>query len=67
VGQDQANHTRVQFSQNTLATHVGKLPEAGVAFPKLEDQFNGTITNDKFCLSRIAKLQLSWRRGPRGR
>ena len=23
---------------------------------------NGTITNDKFCLSRVAELQLSWRR-----
>lgn len=27
---------------------------------------NGTITNDKFCLSRTTELRLSWRRGSRG-
>ncbi len=26
--------------------------------------FNGTITNDKICLSRMAQLQLSWWRLP---
>jgi hypothetical protein len=28
-------------------------------------QFNGLITNDKFCMSRTARLQLSWWRLPR--
>ena len=37
------------------------------AFDIREEGFNGTITNDKFCLSRIAELQLSWRRGARRR
>ncbi len=27
--------------------------------------FNGLITNDKFCMSRTARLQLSWWRLPR--
>jgi len=27
--------------------------------------FNGTITNDKFCMSRLGRLQLSWWRLPR--
>jgi hypothetical protein len=29
------------------------------------EAFNGLITNDKFCMSRTARLQLSWWRLPR--
>jgi len=33
-------------------------------FDPLEEHFNGTITNDKFCMSRTGRLQLSWWRLP---
>ena len=33
-------------------------------FEKTESRFNGLITNDKFCLSRHHRLQLSWSRCP---
>jgi hypothetical protein len=32
----------------------------------LKDDFNGIITNDKFCLSRQGELQLTWWRRPLG-
>ena len=35
-----------------------------MGFDLIDDQFNGTITNDKFCLSRMGRLQLSWWRLP---
>ena len=38
--------------------------QAQLAFEQLERQFNGTITNDKFCMSRTGRLQLSWWRLP---
>src|SRR5437764_13161489 len=33
-------------------------------FDAFEEHFNGTITNDKFCLSRTGRLRLSWWRLP---
>lgn len=36
-----------------------------MVFQKPESQLNGLITNDKFCMSRTARLQLSWWRLPR--
>ena len=44
-------------------------PQAGTfqgqfAFGVAKTQFNGTITNDKFCLSRTGRLRLSWWRLP---
>jgi hypothetical protein len=30
----------------------------------IKQEFNGLITNDKFCLTRYGKLQLSWWRRP---
>jgi hypothetical protein len=35
-----------------------------VLFEFAKGQFNGTITNDKFCLSRMGRLHLSWWRLP---
>jgi hypothetical protein len=37
-------------------------PAAG--FPNPEENFNGLITNDKFCLIRTGRLVLSWWRRP---
>ena len=39
-------------------------PEGDIA-PIMQPIFNGLITNDKFCLSRTARLHLSWWRLPR--
>jgi len=39
-----------------------QIPATALAI--LEGRFNGTITNDKFCLSRMGRLQLTWWRLP---
>jgi hypothetical protein len=38
--------------------------QAGKLLGISKDKLNGTITNDKFCLTRWGKLQLSWWRRP---
>ncbi len=37
---------------------------AAASLEYLMEVFNGTITNDKFCMSRTGRLQLSWWRLP---
>src|SRR6266516_6939526 len=46
-----------------LLLHQCDIPR--YAFKQAKSQFNGLITNDKFCLSRTARLQLSHWRLPR--
>src|SRR5712692_3934336 len=54
----------IQLTQD--AHGVGGLPLINGAqlFPELPEQFNGTITNDKFCMSRMEHIHLSWWRLP---
>ena len=45
-----------------LALQSRLMPQ--VVFQQAECQFNGTITNDKFCMSRMGRLHLTWWRLP---
>ncbi len=45
------------------AAHLGTVEAK--AFGGFKILLNGLITNDKFCMSRTAQLQLSWWRLPR--
>jgi hypothetical protein len=58
------NQLSVDFTQYPLTQTTGDAIQFGFAFPQPEKQFNGIITNDKFCLTRRDKLQLSWWRRP---
>ena len=53
-----------QLDQNQFWASRPPDLQAQLAFEQLESQFNGTITNDKFCLSRMGRLQLTWWRLP---
>jgi hypothetical protein len=45
-------------------THQLVVITAQEVFAVFEEDLNGIITNDKFCMSRMAELQLSWWRRP---
>ncbi len=57
---------RQQTKQTDQALNTLPLPflDATPAFETLVIVLNGTITNDKFCMSRSARLRLSWWRLP---
>jgi hypothetical protein len=44
--------------------HFAVVPSPKSALEIFEPAFNGTITNDKFCMSRMGRLQLTWWRLP---
>lgn len=48
----------------TLLTTSLTIAQASKLFGITKDKLNGTITNDKFCLSRWGEMQLSWWRRP---
>jgi hypothetical protein len=48
----------------TLLTTSLTIAQASKLFGITKDKLNGTITNDKFCLSRWDEMQLSWWRRP---
>lgn len=58
-------HQRVENSEHLghrrNANAAAVFPQGGVAVP-METIFNGTITNDKFCMSRMKPLQLQYAR-----
>ena len=52
----------INLSQRgSLGTHLVEIQNA---LEPLENQLNGTITNDKFCMSRTGRLTLTWWRRP---
>ena len=64
MGDQTAQQLGVQLRQDAI--RFGTAP--GIHFahllPQFPTQFNGTITNDKFCMSRLGRLHLSWWRLP---
>ncbi len=61
-------HQREQFGVHLTqdTRRVGRPPrrDLAVTLPQFEQQFNGLITNDKFCIVRTEHLTLSWARHP---
>jgi len=55
------------LTQNAPGVGTARLINVAVAFPQLEEEFNGMITNDKFCTTRACVLPLSWWRCPKSR
>src|SRR5260370_714980 len=55
----------IHFAQDAPTLGGAPFIDLSIFFPEPKEQFNGLITNDKFCLSRRARLQLSWWRLPR--
>jgi hypothetical protein len=55
----------IHLAQDAPGLAAAPLVQQGLMLPQLKEQFNGTITNDKFCMSRTARLQLSYWRLPR--
>jgi hypothetical protein len=62
VGQQEHDGDLLQDERELTAPPV---VQAEQVFEGQESQFNGLITNDKFCMSRTARLQLSHWRLPR--
>lgn len=62
VGQDEQDERQIAvpavITADLVVVHTDVLPIFKILF-------NGLITNDKFCMSRTATLQLSWWRLPR--
>jgi hypothetical protein len=56
---------QAQQTDQTVGTLHLTLFETASGFETLMIVLNGLITNDKFCMSRTARLQLSWWRLPR--
>jgi hypothetical protein len=55
----------VELLQHRLRTRLqGLVRLMYMSFVLITNQFNGTITNDKFCMSRMGQLRLSWWRLP---
>src|SRR5437016_1469903 len=54
---------RQQFPEGLHALQIALL-HAAAGLECLVEILNGTITNDKFCMSRTGRLQLSWWRLP---
>ena len=50
--------------QSLCRPNQGSFQLKAVGFIVQEVLFNGLITNDKFCLTRMRQLQLSWWRRP---
>src|SRR5947209_1247200 len=59
-----AQQLGIQLTHDALRVLRLPLIDLAQVFPQLPQQFNGTITNDKFCMSRMGHLQLSWWRLP---
>ena len=57
------HHPDLYQDQFLLATPP--MRHAQILFEHTKSHFNGTITNDKFCMSRTGKLEFSWWRLPR--
>ena len=57
------NTGRLHLEAHPVAPLAQPMPAAQYTFHPAEQQFNGIITNDKFCCTRWSQLQLSrWRR-----
>ena len=54
----------IEVNRDALLGMTEQVQAVQRAFQEPEDQLNGIITNDKFCMSRTAELQLSWWRRP---
>jgi hypothetical protein len=54
---------RVIYKQAALEHHLFEVPVAERVIERVM-AVNGLITSDKFCMSRSARLSLSWRRNP---
>src|SRR6266581_5809117 len=65
VLEQQSDQLRIQLTQHAPRVAGPPLVDASVRLPQFVEQLNGTITNDKFCLSRMGRLHLSWWRLPR--
>ena len=61
-GIDQGDHQH-QF-ETVMPGPEPRAFQSQFGFGKAEGHLNGIITNDKFCMSRMAELQLSWWRRP---
>jgi hypothetical protein len=61
-------HERQQFgihlTEDPLGVRRPPVINAAVTLPELEQEFNGLITNDKFCMVRTGRVTLSWARSP---
>ena len=57
---------RIEFLQNKDGQFApqGLTAQTLVILDLINDQLNGIITNDKFCMSRTGRLKLSWWRLP---
>ena len=58
----QGNQQHMMMPAQPTACFAVVKTDFALAF--FEDNLNGTITNDKFCVTRWGKLQLSWWRRP---
>jgi len=59
------NQAAPQLDLHHCPFRAPQVVQVEMVFERPEGQFNGTITNDKFCMSRAGHLQLSWWRLPR--
>ena len=61
LGQDQGAS---QLHLDHRVFRAAEMMQVQMVFEQAKGQFNGTITNDKFCMSRTGHLRLSWWRLP---
>ncbi len=54
--QEESNEPGIAFTEHTPRVRRSPFIHTPVLLPQLVQQFNGTITNDKFCLSRVRPL-----------
>src|SRR6478672_2742862 len=63
--QQQRQHTKLHMGDDPMGPPMvdrTRLQPGGLHPP--EAAFNGTITNDKFCMTRTGRLHLTWWRRP---
>jgi len=60
---DHANHLGIQFAQDRRRFGAAPLIDLTLTLPDFKQQFNGIVASDKFCMTRMRTLDLSWRRG----
>ena len=60
----ETDETKTHKACHSSETGALIIPKAEMLFCIPDAQLNGLITNDKFCLTRYGKLQLSWWRRP---